>query len=143
MFLTPYRRNSDINAFNPFKAMDDFEKKFFGAGSIAEFKTDIKEEDGNVVLEADLPGFRKEDIHVDVEDGYLTISAERHSDYEDDDKKGSFIRCERTYGSFSRSVDTTGIDTENIKASFENGVLKLTMPKLTEVPPTSRRLEIE
>lgn len=143
MFLTPYRRNSDINVFNPFKAMDDFEKKFFGDSSIAEFKTDIKEEDGSVVLEADLPGFKKEDIHVDVEDGCLTISAERHSDYEDDDKKGNFIRCERTYGSFSRSFDTSGIDTENIKASFENGVLKLTMPKLTEVPPTSRRLEIE
>ena len=142
MFLTPYRRN-EINTFNPFKAMDELERRFFGSESIDEFKTDIREEDGNVILEADLPGFKKEDVHVDLDDNLLTISAERHSDYEQKDKQGNYIRCERSYGNFSRSFDITGIDREQIKASFENGVLTLTMPKQTQPQITSRRLEIQ
>ncbi len=142
MFLTPYRRN-EINTFNPFKAMDELERRFFGSESIDEFKTDIREEDGNVILEADLPGFKKEDVHVDLDDNFMTISAERHSDYEQKDKQGNYIRCERSYGSFSRSFDITGIDREQIKASFENGVLTLTMPKQTQPQITSRRLEIQ
>lgn len=142
MFLTPYRRN-EINTFNPFKAMDELERRFFGSESIDEFKTDIREEDGNVILEADLPGFKKEDVHVDLDDNLMTISAERHSDYEQKDKQGNYIRCERSYGNFSRSFDITGIDREQIKASFENGVLTLTMPKQTQPQITSRRLEIQ
>ena len=142
MFLTPYRRN-EINTFNPFKAMDELERRFFGSESIDEFKTDIREEDGNVILEADLPGFKKEDVHVDLDDNLMTISAERHSDYEQKDKQGNYIRCERSYGNFSRSFDITGIDREQIKASFENGVLTLTMPKQTQPQITSRRVEIQ
>ena len=142
MFLTPYRRN-EINTFNPFKAMDELERRFFGSESIDEFKTDIREEDGNVILEADLPGFKKEDVHVDLDDNLMTISAERHSDYEQKDKQGNYIRCERSYGNFSRSFDITGIDREQITASFENGVLTLTMPKQTQPQITSRRLEIQ
>ena len=142
MFLTPYRRN-EINTFNPYKAMDELERRFFGSESIDEFKTDIREEDGNVILEADLPGFKKEDVHVDLDDNFMTISAERHSDYEQKDKQGNYIRCERSYGNFSRSFDITGIDREQIKASFENGVLTLTMPKQTQPQITSRRLEIQ
>ena len=142
MFLTPYRRN-EINTFNPFKAMDELERRFFGSESIDEFKTDIREEDGNVILEADLPGFKKEDVHVDLDDNFMTISAERHSDYEQKDKQGNYIRCERSYGNFSRSFDITGIDRDQIKASFENGVLTLTMPKQTQPQITSRRLEIQ
>ena len=142
MFLTPYRRN-EINTFNPFKAMDELERRFFGSESIDEFKTDIREEDGNVILEADRPGFKKEDVHVDLDDNFMTISAERHSDYEQKDKQGNYIRCERSYGNFSRSFDITGIDREQIKASFENGVLTLTMPKQTQPQITSRRLEIQ
>lgn len=143
MFLTPYRRANELNVFNPFKAMDEFERRFFGENSIAEFKTDIREQDGSIILEADLPGFKKEDIHIDLENGCMTISAERKNESEEKDNNGNFIRRERSYGSFSRSFDTTGIDTDNIKAAFENGVLTLTMPKVTELPPSSRRLEIE
>ena len=142
MFLTPYRRN-EINTFNPFKAMDELERRFFGSESISEFKTDIREEDGNVILEADLPGFKKEDVHVDLDDNFMTISAERHSDYEQKDKQGNYIRCERSYGNFSRSFDITGIDRDQSQASFENGVLTLTMPKQTQPQITSRRLEIQ
>ena len=142
MFLTPYRRN-EFSAFNPFKAMDEMERRFFGNDSLAEFKTDIREEDGKVILEADLPGFKKEDIHVDLDDNFMTISAERHSDYEQKDKQGNYIRCERSYGSYSRSFDVTGIDTEKIAAKYDNGVLTLTMPRKEPQQPASRQLTIE
>ena len=78
-----------------------------------------------------------------MEDGYLTIRAERHSEAEEKDKKGNYIRCERSYGSFSRSFDLTGINADQIKASYADGVLKLNLPKLEAQKPEVRRLEIE
>lgn len=145
MYVTPYeRRHNEMNTFDPFGMMREFERGLLGNERIgSSFCTDIREENGAYVLEADLPGFKKEDIHIDLEDNRMTITAERHSDYEEKDKKGNYLRCERSYGSFSRSFDTTGIDVANIKAAFNDGVLKLTMPKQTELPPTSKRLEIE
>ena len=104
---------------------------------------DIQEDGDNFVLEADLPGFKKEDIHVDVADDRLTVSAERHSNYEDKDKKGNYLRCERSYGSYARSFDISGIDAAGIKAAYADGVLRVTLPKQKEVPASSRRLEIE
>ena len=106
-------------------------------------KADIQEDGDNFVLEADLPGFKKEDIHVDVADDRLTVSAERHSNYEDKDKKGNYLRCERSYGSYARSFDISGIDAAGIKAAYADGVLRVTLPKQKEVPASSRRLEIE
>ena len=140
MFLTPYRRHNDLMA-DPFRAMDELEKNFFGNVSANSFRTDIRDTGDAFVLEADLPGFGKEDIHIDLDDNYVTIQAERHSDYEKKDKKGDYVCCERSYGSFARSFDTTGIDTGAMKAAFENGVLTLTMPKLKEVKSSGRRLE--
>jgi HSP20 family protein len=132
-----------MSAYNPFHDFDELERSFFNDNAIGEFKTDIKDNGKEFVLEADLPGFKKEDIHVDLDENTLTISAERHSDYEEKDKKGNFVRCERSYGSYARSFDTTGIDTANMKAAYEDGVLKLTMPKLSEPQNNSRRLMIE
>jgi HSP20 family protein len=142
MFLTPYRRGNDWLS-NPFRGFDELERNFFGNMPVNSFRTDIRDDGSAYVLEADLPGFDKEDIHVDVEDGYLTIQAQRHSDYEKKDKKGNYVCCERSYGSFSRSFDTTGIDTKALKATFKDGVLTLTMPKLAEPASAGRRLEIE
>ena len=106
-------------------------------------RTDIKEKDNEYILEAELPGFKKEDVDVEVADGYLTISASRNYEHEEKDKEGNFVMRERRSGSFKRSYDTTGIDTANIKASFENGVLTLEMPKLVEQKPESKHLEIQ
>ena len=91
----------------------------------------------------DLPGFKKEDIHVDVKDNTLSITAERHSEFEQKEKKNSFLRCERSFGSYSRSFDISGIDCANIKAGYKDGVLTLTLPKQKKEEPTGRRLEIE
>ena len=71
------------------------------------------------------------------------LSAERHSNYEDKDKKGNYLRCERSYGSYARSFDISGIDAAGIKAAYADGVLRVTLPKQKEVPASSRRLEIE
>ena len=89
------------------------------------------------------PASKKEDIHVDVADDRLTVSAERHSNFEDKDKKGNYLRCERSYGSYARSFDISGIDAAGIKAAYADGVLRVTLPKQKEVPASSRRLEIE
>ena len=82
--LVPYaRKNHNVSNFNPFHDFDELERAFFSDNALGEFKTDIQEDGDNFVLEADLPGFKKEDIHVDIADDRLTVSAERHSNYED------------------------------------------------------------
>ncbi len=145
--LVPYvRRNNSLSAFDPFRELDELEHAFFGDGrstKMAAFSTDIKDNGDHYTLEADLPGVKKDDIKLDLTDNVLTINAERHSEYEEKDKKGNYVRCERSYGSYQRSFDTTGIDTDNIEAEFVDGVLKLTLPKIKEVKPESRRLEIK
>ena len=90
-----------------------------------------------------MPGFYKKYIHLDVNGDTLTVSAERHSEHEEKDKKGKYVRCERSYGTYSREFDVSGVNTEGIKAKYENGVLKLTMPKKADALPETKRLEIE
>ena len=136
--LTPFgRRNHDL--------FRDFENNFFGdhCMSANSFCTDIKDKGDKYVLEADLPGFDKEDIKVDIHDHYLTISAEHNECTDEKDKDGNYIRRERSYGSFSRSFQITDVKTDAIEASYKHGVLKLVMPKKDAVAPTSRRLEIQ
>ena len=89
--LRPYRRNS-INVWNPFSEMEEMEKRlfnnnFFSNADLAEFKTDITDEGNHYLLKADLPGFKKEDIHLNLDGDTLTIQAERHSEHEDTNKK--------------------------------------------------------
>lgn len=96
----------------------------------------------NYILEADLPGFEKGDVKLDVKDDILTIKAERHTETEKKDKDSRSICCERSYGSYSRQFDVSGIDTDKISAKYENGVLKLTMPKKEAPKETSKHLEI-
>ena len=93
-------------------------------------------------MTTDLPGFAKEDIHLDLEVDVLTVSAERHSEWEDSDKKGNYLRCERSFGQYSRSFDVSNVETDQIRADYNNGVLKLTMPKKGKTVPASRRIEI-
>ncbi len=146
--LRPYSRKNN-SLYNPFKEMDELENSFFGSpfgffsNAIDEFKTDIKDEGDHYELIADLPGFDKKDIKLDISDDTLTVSAQRHSEHEEKDKKGKYIRCERSYGNYSRSFDLSGVKADAVTAKYENGVLKLTMPKKTETKPSSRRLEIE
>ena len=128
--LVPYaRKNHNVSNFNPFHDFDELERAFFSDNALGEFKTDIQEDGDNFVLEADLPGFKKEDIHVDIADDRLTVSAERHSNYEDKDKKGNYIRRERYAGAMQRSFYVGDIPTGDIKAKYEDGILRLSVPK--------------
>ena len=145
--LRPYRRNS-INAWNPFSKMEEMEKRlfnnsFFSNADLAEFKTDITDEGDHYLLKADLPGFKKEDIHLNLDGDTLTIQAERHSEHEDTDKKDKYVCCERSYGSYSRSFDVSGIQADGISASYEGGVLELKMPKKEAQVPASRQISIQ
>ena len=94
-------------------------------------------------MEAELPGFKKEDISVDVKDGYLTISATRNEEKDEKNEKGEYIRRERRYGSFSRSFDISQIDQAGISAGFENGVLKLVLPKIDSHEKEIKKIEIK
>ena len=125
----------DYNNHNWFDAFDNFEKNFFGNSNVdlPDFRTDIRDADGKYILEAELPGFNKEDIQLDVKDGILTITAQHTEN----------VRRERRYGSFRRSFDVTGIDENAITASYKDGVLELTLPKAQQVLPESKKIMIE
>ena len=150
--LRPYERGgSRVSTYNPFRELENFERAFFGDGffndramnALAEFKTDIQDKGESYLLEADLPGFKKEDIHIDLDGDTMTISAERHSEHEEKDKEGRYLRCERSYGSYRRSFDISGIEEGAMKAEYTDGVLKLTMPKKQQTVSSARRLEIQ
>ncbi len=138
--LTPFTRNYYVASYDPFKEMEEFERRFFGQRTPA-LKTDIRETESSYILEADLPGFAREDIHAEIKNGYLTIRAEHKS--ESEDKKENYLRRERTSGVFSRTFDLEGIDAEAITASFKNGVLTLDLPKLAPKTEETRQVEIK
>lgn len=145
MLLKPYRKNEN-EIFDPFHDFDMMERALFGHNGFSSdgfIRTDIKEKENEYILEAELPGFKKEDIDIELGDGYLTVSANKNYEHEEKDKEGNFIMRERRSGSFKRSYDTTGVDVSAIKASFNSGVLTLEMPKLVEQKPESRHLEIQ
>ena len=145
------RRNQDMTTFNPWREMEEFEKalfsnpfgSFFNAPALNQFRTDVTDEGDHYLLETDLPGFEKKDITLDIHDDMLTIRAERKSKVEEKDQKDKVIRMERSYGSYQRSFDISGVDADKIKAKYVDGVLRLTLPKLEQRLPEGRRLEIE
>ena len=116
---------------------DDFDKYFFGKknplyGKHAKnmMKTDVKETDNSYEVDIDLPGFKKDEINAKLENGYLTISAAKGLDKDEKDKKGKYIRKERYAGAMSRSFYVgEGVTQDEIKAKYEDGILKLTVPK--------------
>ena len=118
--MIPFGRMS--NSFNDL--FDEFERSMFPASQrqLPAFRTDIRDAGDKFVLEAELPGFDKGDIKLDVKDGILTITAEHSENQEQKDAKGAYIRRERRYGSFSRSFDITGIDEGSITAAYNNGI---------------------
>lgn len=126
MMLMP-RRN-----YNLFDEM--FDDPFFRGheARTSLMKTDVLEKDGNYLLEMDLPGFTKDDIRAQLHDGYLTIQAEKKTSSNKKDENGKYVFRERHTGSCSRTFYVGDhVTQEDIKASFENGTLKLAFPKMT------------
>ena len=110
---------------------DAFKSPIFGKREKNLMKTDIRENDNGYELDMDLPGFKKDEITVNLRDGYVTISAERGMERnEKDEKTGKFVRQERYSGSCQRSFYVgEGVKQEDMKARFEDGILHLEFPK--------------
>ena len=138
--LIPFERR--MASFDPFRMMADMERSFFqpSTRAVSTFRTDVSDIGDAYKLEAELPGFKKEDISIDIKDERLTISAQRK--FENEDEKPNFVKRERFYGSYSRSFGLEGINSDGIEASYVDGVLSLRLPKQTPVVPESRRIEI-
>jgi HSP20 family molecular chaperone IbpA len=121
------------------KQMKDAQKKLYGRRANNMMKTDVRDHDDHYEIDVDLPGFKKEELSLELTDGYLTIKAAKGLDKDDKEKKtGKYIRRERYMGSMTRSFyvgDT--ITQEEIKAEYKNGVLKLTVPK----PDPNKKVE--
>ena len=110
---------------------DMFDVSFFRSYN-SYMKTDIKEVDNQYVLDIEMPGFNKKDISVELNDGYLTISGNKSTNNDEKDTKGNIIRQERYSGSYSRSFYVgDSIKKEDIKANYDNGELKIYLPKTT------------
>ena len=114
----------------PFRELENADRRLYGKNQSHIMKTDVSEHDNEYELEVDLPGFKKDQISVKLEDGYMTISAGKGLDTEKKDRHGKVIRKERYSGAMQRSFYVgEQLTNDEIKAKFEDGVLKLTIPK--------------
>jgi len=142
---------------DPFYDMFNFDQPFWGLSLFPSLeqiannsnraiypKVDLKEYKDKVVLNADLPGIKKEDIELFIDGSVLTIRGERSSEKEEnsDNKEGKYYFVERSFGIFQRSVDLgTAINQDEVKAKYKNGVLEITIPKSEQ--ESKRKVEIE
>lgn len=139
--LIPFERDNSLSTQNLFNYLDNIEKSFFrDVDPAAQFRTDIKDNGNEYLLEAELPGFAKKDIHIDLNGNRLEISAQHEENKEE--KKDNYVCRERKFGSFSRSFDVTGIETSNISAGYQDGILTLHLPKKQPTAPEAKRIEL-
>lgn len=116
----------DFASFDPFSASD----ALYGKHARALMKTDVRETDNSYELDIDLPGFKKDELQLHLQDGYLTVSAAKGLDKDKKDKEGHYIRRERYAGQCSRSFYVgENITEEDVHAKFEDGILRLSIPK--------------
>ena len=122
---------------------DDLMFKGLSTNDFGKMRCDIYEKDNVYYLEMDVPGFDKSDVNIEIDDNdYLVIRAEKNNEVNEEDKAKNYIRKERSYGKYQRSFYIGGIDKENIDASFENGILKVVMPKKQEEKSSKQTIEI-
>jgi len=141
--LVPFRRNLSRELPTPF-ANDNFFRSFFDMSDMlgpAGFRVDVREDDKAYQLEAELPGVPKDKLNVCVDDGTLTISADLNE--EKKEEKANYLYSERRSGHVERSFNLEGIDADNIKADYRNGVLLVTLPKEQPTPKKeAKKIEI-
>ena len=124
----------DLFGFPYMKEFDnmehDMERKLYGRKASRMMKTDIREKDDNYEISVDLPGFKKQDITVELDNGYITINASKNLDKDENNKKGKLLRQERYAGSMTRSFYVgENVEKEDVDANYRHGVLNLTIPK--------------
>ena len=118
-----------------FPAFEDVDKELYGKHAKNLMKTDVKDTENGYEVDIDLPGFKKDEIKVKLEDGVLTISAAKGLDKDEKDKKGSYLRRERYAGSMSRSFYVGDhVTVEDIHPKYENGILSFSVPKAENKP---------
>ena len=132
--LTPriYTENLFDDWFDdfPFRELDNVDRKLYGKHAVREMLTDVREHEDHYDVEIDLPGFKKDEIKVELNKGYLTITASKGLDEDEKDKKGKVVRQERYSGVMQRSFYVgEQLTHEDIKAKYEDGVLILNVPK--------------
>ncbi|MDO4528957.1 MAG: Hsp20/alpha crystallin family protein [Lachnospiraceae bacterium] len=131
--------------FPRMRDFDDIDKKLYGKHAAHMMKTDVHEHDTGYEIDIDLPGFKKDEIQLSLENGYLLVEASKGLDKDEKDKKGKLIRQERYAGAMQRSFYVgEEVTEEDIKAKYEDGVLKLSVPK-KETPkvPEKKTILIE
>ena len=116
--------------FDLFRGFGNVDRALYGKHAQNVMKTDVKETDDGYEVDVDLPGFKKDEIHLELKDGYLAISAEKSLEKDKENKQGKMLRQERYSGVMQRSFYVGGnITEEDIKASYESGVLHVIIPK--------------
>lgn len=141
-YLTPFERTG----YDLFRSMRDWENEFFGGKSAAmsSCKTDIRDTGDSYVLEAELPGFQKDEIKISVESDTLTLSAVHKEKAEEEKaKNGTYLRRERSTSSYEQKLDISNVDASGMRAVYENGVLTLTMPKKQPAKPEVKEIAIQ
>lgn len=142
--MIPSRRNNRLRGRGDY--VDTFVDEFFNSDFFSpalmnnSFNVDVKETENSYLIEADLPGVNKESIDLDYENNYLTISAKRNDTVEE--KKDNYVRRERRYGEFRRSFYVDNVEENKIDAVFNDGVLKITLPKQEKGKPNKRKIDI-
>ena len=123
----------------------EVDKALYGKHASHEMKTDVRETDSGYEVDIDLPGFKKDEINIQLDNGYLSISAAKGLDKDEQDKEGKYIRKERYAGSMSRSFYVgNAITQDDIKAKYESGILRLSVPKkAAEEIEGAKRIAIE
>ena len=148
--LTPFRRRKgDIIVKKPSEVLSDVEQlfdNFVGSPLLSSLyekqymRADIKEDEKEYIVEVELPGVKKEEIDVSIDNDVLTISVNRNEQVEE--KTEQYIRQERRVGSFSRSFYIDNVDIDNVSAKFENGILTVVLPKKEPSSPTGKKIDI-
>ena len=147
MLPSIFDENVFDDLFDQTMNMDMFGRRnpLYGKHAKDLMKTDVRETEDSYVLDIDLPGFKKDELQVELENGYLTIRAEKGLDRDETDKKGRYIRQERYAGAMSRSFYVgEDVKQEDVKAKYEDGILRLSVPKkAAEQIESSNRIAIE
>ncbi len=147
MSMTPYytrslrtRNAAPARYASPFG--EEFFRSFFGDNAVPAMKVDVEDRGDSYLLQTDLPGMKKEDVRISVEDGVLTITAGQNSEKNEEDKERNYLFRERRSVSMSRSFSLEGVNEEGITAEYIDGVLHLTLPKAVQPEEKVRNIEI-
>lgn len=142
--IVPFRNNNIQGRTGLFDIdsmfTDFFNEPFMGVVSASSIKADVRETENEFIIDAEIPGVKKEDIKLDLKDDRLTISVEKTE--EKKEEKDNYIRRERRYGSTSRSFSVQNVRQEDVSAKYENGILSIVLPK-SEPKKISSRIEIQ